>query len=620
MSLSYEERAVRVAHLSDAFERSPSRYSLRVIAWILLGYAIVGSIIAIAVGIAVTLFSLIAISRMWILLKVAWIPAVFAWMLLRSIYVRIDAPKGRALTRREAPRLFAMIDEIRTALGVPKLASVLLIDEPNAAVTETPRLGGIFGWRSHLLIGAPILLTMSTDEFRAVLAHELGHLSRRDNRLSGWTYRLRETWGRVLGGLALRDDFVARRIKRVMEAYVDHFLLVTLVQARNQELAADRAAAELTSPAIAASALAWVSIIEKLLDTRLWDPLVARMAEEEAPSIAPHEDFLRRRAELLAPPHDELLSAVLARPTPTDATHPSLADRLQHIGAAVPMLVPAPQCAGNELLPRTFATLIQELDRDWRVRVLPMWRERHSFLDQTRETLARLDALDPQSSEPGDLLDRADALEQLGHDDEAFDLCAAVVHRVPLDARATFAYGRRLVERGDLAGLSYLRTAMEKDWSAIAPACELAYNALRERGMEAEAEEWIVRYRAQSELLARAHDEKTTLRKTDDLHPHDIPPSRITEILARCYDAGWVRTVWIVRKEIRTLPQTVYVVAVRPKLFRRASQLKIQALLNDLQLSEPFWLFVIYDGSLIRRLNRAMRGTSMSDIRKILRA
>lgn len=79
---------------------------------------------------------------------------------------------------------------------------MLLSDDFNAAVTQVPRLG-IFGWpRNYLLLGLPLMKVLSREQFKAVLAHEYGHLAGGHARLSNWIYRQRQRWGKLLNALS----------------------------------------------------------------------------------------------------------------------------------------------------------------------------------------------------------------------------------------------------------------------------------------------------------------------------------------------------------------------------------------------------------------------------------
>lgn len=434
MALSFDQRVALVTRLTAASKESPKAYRLRVLSWILLGYLLFGAILFVAVALAAGSVGFILVSRMWVLAKFVWIPVVFAWMVVRALFVRLDPPRGRLMKQGEAPRLHALISIVRRKVGVPKLDSVLLVPELNAAVVETPRFAGIFGSRRHLLLGLPLLLTQSTEELQSTLAHELGHLSGNHGRLGAWTYRVRETWARFHSGLT-REDFLSRTIRNLIERYLEHFGLVTLIQARTQEFAADQSSAEISSPATAARALAWVAISEELLQQRLWRPLWKRAMNEEQPAFSPYEELFSRRREILGPPYDALLALELARVTPTDATHPSLQERLAHLGCPQPRLTLAPISAAEDLLASSLPRILREFGASWREDFAESWRERHFELRARQERLADLEGKEASQLSNEELLDRADALVALGRETEALP----IMPRQPRVARSALA-------------------------------------------------------------------------------------------------------------------------------------------------------------------------------------
>ena len=114
------------------------------------------------------------------LLVIRWLLPIgaLAFVILRSLAVRIDPPEGIPVSRAEAPTFYDAIDEINRAVRGPSLHAVLLDADLNAGVVQVPRFG-IFGGRSYLVIGLPLLQALTPTEFRAVLAHELAHPPRR---------------------------------------------------------------------------------------------------------------------------------------------------------------------------------------------------------------------------------------------------------------------------------------------------------------------------------------------------------------------------------------------------------------------------------------------------------
>ena len=180
---------------------SPDAYRLRIGALALLGYVVIfGALLVIIALLGGTLWAVFSTMLFLILLKsmIIIVFAIMAWVLFKALWVRFERPQGLVVTAQQAPALFEVIDDISRTLDLPDIHEVLLTEDFDAAVVQSPRLG-VLGWqRNSLLLGLPLLLAMSPEEMRAVMAHEAGHLFGNHNKFNGWIYRVRSTWYRVM--------------------------------------------------------------------------------------------------------------------------------------------------------------------------------------------------------------------------------------------------------------------------------------------------------------------------------------------------------------------------------------------------------------------------------------
>jgi Zn-dependent protease with chaperone function len=144
-------------------------------------------------------------------------------MVARAMWVRLDPPKGRPITTYDASELFELIDKLRRSLGAPRFHHVLITDEFNAAVVQTPQLG-LLGWyRNTLLIGLPLMKALTRQQLAAVLAHEFGHLAGGHGRLGNWIYRLRFGWVRLAQALQERRSLGSFAFRPFFKWYAPYF-------------------------------------------------------------------------------------------------------------------------------------------------------------------------------------------------------------------------------------------------------------------------------------------------------------------------------------------------------------------------------------------------------------
>ncbi|MGH9830832.1 MAG: M48 family metallopeptidase, partial [Blastocatellia bacterium] len=108
---------------------------------------------------------------------------VTAFKMVQSLFVRRDTiDPGRAIRVEEAPRLWELAREVSTVVGTHAVDEIRLTPGTDLAVYENRSSGKLaeHGGKRVLLLGAGILNGFSLNAFRAVLAHEYGHLSHRD--------------------------------------------------------------------------------------------------------------------------------------------------------------------------------------------------------------------------------------------------------------------------------------------------------------------------------------------------------------------------------------------------------------------------------------------------------
>ena len=188
--------------------------------------------------------------------------ATIAWALLP----RLDRfePPGPELREADHPALFAELRSIASATGECMPVHVYAVEDVNAFVAQRGGVMGI-GSRRVMGIGLPLLRILEVSEFRAVVAHEMGHFFGGDTRLGPWIYKTRAGVLRTVISLAQAADRTA-----AVHAFVHYtfratllpfrwfglaFMRVTQAISRAQELSADRVAARVAGVGAAIAGL-----------------------------------------------------------------------------------------------------------------------------------------------------------------------------------------------------------------------------------------------------------------------------------------------------------------------------------------------------------------------------
>ncbi len=519
------ERLVRKAEHEIA--EQPVAYRRKVIAFALLGYGVIFGLLFLLLFLLVgTVWAAIASTAFLILLikkKLIILIAMLAWVLLKALWVRIHPPTGYALERRRFPDLWREVDALRGALRTPPIHQLVLTEDFNAAIVQTPRLG-IFGpYRNTLILGMELLLSLSPEQARAVMAHEFGHLSGNHGRLGGWIYRVRESWFRIMEGFAATEGWLVAPMKKFFRWYAPSFSGYTFVFARHNEYDADSMAAELTSPQTATSALLATMLQSELTDRQFWQGIYAQA--DEQPSVEPRaftrlSQYLRREK----PDKQEaraLFQQIMARQTGHADTHPALADRLKALGPARISFQRAATSAADDWLGDQLPAVIDDFDRTWAEARTEAWQARHRAVQQGRARLAELAGRDSAALSDGECWERAVLTERFVSSDDPLPLYRHYQERCPEDADADYVIGRLLLERGDESGVAHLERAAQHP-QLKADACGELYGYFQRTGRPGDAEVWLRRGEQTLDKLDALQAERDVLRKSDTFAPAQV--------------------------------------------------------------------------------------------------
>ena len=379
---------------------------------------------------------------------------------------RIPEPSGIAVTAEQTPALFALIDDLRGRLQAPPIDRVLIGGTFNGSVHQIARAGGLLGRRNILAIGYPLFATLGPEHLRAVVAHEIGHLSRAHGRMAVWIYRTRHSWWRLSAELRERG-VMPIHVRLLYRWYLPRLDRHAMAICREHERLADRAAATAAGSQHTAETLIAVDAAAWHIGPAFWDAVDARVGDEPEPP-RPYAELSPRIWQGPAAGHS-VIEWLLDRETSKHDSHPSLRDRLYALDLPARLPDVVGPTAAEVYLGAAAAELAGRLDDDWQNERREEWHRLHQETAARRARLQSLSSLAQPSSE--ERFERAELVER-------FDgaVAAQPIYRDALaagSARAGLAIGRHLLAEDDPAGVAAIEQAMTADPSLIPEGCGL---------------------------------------------------------------------------------------------------------------------------------------------------
>lgn len=269
---------------------------------------------------------------------------VTVYKMIHSLFVRVSSEEpGRSLTAEEAPGLWSLTREVAEKLETRPLDAIRVVPGTEMAVYERgsyrERSKGL-GQRT-LIMGLGLLPGFDQNPFRAVLAHEYGHLSHRDTAGGDVAMRVNQDMMKFAYAMAHAGQAVWWNIGfQFLRVYHFLFRRISHGATRLQEVLADRAAARLYGARPFEEGLRHV--VRRQIEFKYF---TGREIQDALKSRRP----LQNVYALETPAEKTLVEAfdqAINRQTTEDDTHPSPVDRFRlvsrvvcqnHPGASGPM-------------------------------------------------------------------------------------------------------------------------------------------------------------------------------------------------------------------------------------------------------------------------------------------
>lgn len=385
----------------------------------------------------------------------AGLMTVFLWR------QKIPLPLGRPLTAEERlPLDWLTRLQVNIPLSRPK--EVRITESHQLRLTSVPRNGFALFNRRVLLLGLPTLQALTKDQAKIAVAHTLC----RPNTLKG----------SLLRAVALQSECThqyqaAYRIQRtigarIMTALFTPFLSVykrwSQPALRWNILERDSLLKQSIGIDNLLEFLAADALVRRYLEEMFW-PAIAETTKRDAQPPHPHAQLDRMLREQLTQKVSSQWIAEAMHETPSENdSDPTLSERVAKLGAR--RLEPPDlrgENAAKALLRESLGSVIEQLDKIWRRRMLPHWQSEHSKHTENRE---RLRALRRRAVTEGihgqDAIELARLAKHFLSREEAISIYRQIAKANPHDATILSGVGRRLSALGLDEGARLLRRAI----------------------------------------------------------------------------------------------------------------------------------------------------------------
>lgn len=553
----------------------------------LLGYGVIlGSIllmipVGLGLGAAVLVLSGGNAAAAKLAFVLAAVPIGFAFILAKSLLMpRYDMP-GVEIREQDAPQLFGFLNHIIRETKGPRFAKVYISNEMNASVSRHTGPLGFFGFGPVLLtLGLPLMQAVTKEQLGGVIGHEYGHVAAKDNALSQWIYRIRNSWIVLEERLQLEQLWYTLKLNRFYSWFIAVFSAYSFALSRKCEYEADAFAAKLAGPAVTASALSTIAVRGDEGGDRYWRD-VWKLAET-SPDVSGAKPY-SRMGQFFTEPREqgEIVAAILREKTGYASTHPSTLDRVAALGQSFAAPAPLSVSAARELLGPLENQLATRFDAEWQAAVREQWEFVHTDFSALRQRLAALKEKPLESLSREELTALANAAGSVREDATIIAASEEMLRRAPDDAEARLNLAVLKLEKGDENMLKELEEVAKLDARLIAPACSQALGYLHKNNRADEAKHFEDKLSAWEYEREAASQERGLVLWKDNWLQHGLPAAEVARLAEYCAQFKSLHTVWLAQKKVAYMPEyPSYLVAFKLRYQPFKSQKKLQEEIN----------------------------------------
>lgn len=520
-----------------------------------LGFLLLLAIVVTLLLSFVTKFT-IQSSSLWSHIHGITVICILAFVLLqliRAFITKIDEPKGLELTADNT--LWKAINHLREQIQALPVDRIVINDELSAAIISIPSFNP-FRQKQQLIIGAPLLAALSKDEVLTLLAHELGHLSRKHTRFAHWIYRTRNSWNGIDDALGSLPGFIQQITQHFYSWYIPAFLRYSFALSSDDEYEADSIAAQTVNPETVSSALCRIGIANDWTSNAFWTNFHKRFKNNQQVPGNTISVLCQQLTSLDRSTLQKYFLRLDQEHIREYDTHPSIQDRTTALNITTRLPEHPIQASGLTLLGDQRQPILIQLDALWAHTNQQQWADSYTFLARQKQIFQTLS--EAKLQRPLNLAERKQLAEAVNHvqgDKAALKVYMESYRHNVKDMHALFNTGRIGLKLDLARSAEVLEKVMIADYWHGYAAAELLINHYYKNNQPLDVARCTRQYELYDHTLA---DLKTLYDKDDrpfSLITHGLPEQEITKLAQWLHHFPEIKEAALTKRRSVVAPQ-----------------------------------------------------------------
>ena len=218
-----------------------------------------------------------------------------------------------------------------------------------------------------LIIGLPVLLTMSPLYFRALLARRIGQLSTKHTPVSTRLYFLNDIWLQFKDSCKQSKNKFAQILGYFFQVYSPAYQTILMPLLQGEELEADSYGMDLINDNDMNECLVYEEVVTQFLKNKFWPKIYHLAKRSKTPEFMPYSQMTKVvKAGITDCEISETIQTALKLDINHPSPFPSLKKRLNHLGHASPRPPKRlAKTAAEYFLGNSQEKIIQLFDKRW---------------------------------------------------------------------------------------------------------------------------------------------------------------------------------------------------------------------------------------------------------------
>jgi len=359
-----------IERVNRLFDRYPRTYISLLCLFAVSGYAFVFLFPVLSIASVINIFEIFFGDGAFEWTQVLfWLSVlVFTAQISYRMFVTRPVPAvGFTMPESKIPKVYEVVERLQTHFKRPVIQRIIISANYELDIIKTP-FWMLPVWSTNtLVIGLPLLICLTPNQFEQMVARRIGQFSKQNNMITNWLYQLNGIWQQYSYIYGKQKNIESWFLKLFYMSYAALYKKFSVLAARKDELSADKYAMEMYFHEEICEMITADALCRWYLENRFWPAIEKAYSDKNKETHQPFRKLTTVIRGNLNVVTKSMLNNLMNDEMP-DATSriPTLRQRLVEIGHVEPTMKKyTGESAADYYLEKSLNGALNLMDKLW---------------------------------------------------------------------------------------------------------------------------------------------------------------------------------------------------------------------------------------------------------------